>query len=116
MFLQQACECRVNNPWGAFIGGDKSKTYGHECTSVGSGTGDDFCFVDRRSACPDKQMDGGSSKLNFDKESNWYYSYAACKGKPKYTYSNYVVFHICVYIVDILNITNHSFRNLLLSI
>ena len=83
MFLQQACECRGNNPWGAFIGGDKSKTYGHECTSVGSGTGDDFCFVDDISACPDKQKDKGSSKLNFDQTSNWYYSYAACKGKPK---------------------------------
>ena len=83
MFLQQACECSGSQPWTAFIGGDKSKTYGHECTSVGSGTGHDFCFVDDLSTCRDKQRDGGSSILNFDKGSNWYYSYAACKGKSK---------------------------------
>ena len=74
------CECKGTNPWTSFITGEESKTYGYECTKIGSSTGDAFCFVDYRSSCPDKQRDGGSNSLNFNKTSNWNYSYAVCKG------------------------------------
>ena len=73
-----SCECEGDKPYTAFIRRTGSTTYGDVCTTVGSRTGAPFCFVEDNSPCPDKQRDGGSSRLNFAMGSNWYYSYDAC--------------------------------------
>ena len=50
-----SCECEGDKPYTAFIRRTGSTTYGDVCTTVGSLTGDAFCFVEDNSPCPDKQ-------------------------------------------------------------
>eukprot|EP00931_Biecheleriopsis_adriatica_P025112 TRINITY_DN15512_c0_g2_i1.p1 TRINITY_DN15512_c0_g2~~TRINITY_DN15512_c0_g2_i1.p1 ORF type:complete len:278 (+),score=-6.37 TRINITY_DN15512_c0_g2_i1:39-836(+) len=91
----ETCRCGGSSPWTAESQlpyratgienaghGRPSGKFGGTCTTVGSPTGQPWCWLhygDQTHTCLDQVRDSGANMLDLWMSSNWYYSYQACE-------------------------------------